>query len=242
MQLGGGGGEGYARFLLYNPSTDTINISIERETSSSGHFAYVDIYFYNFSSDTYEMVRHITDEEWGMGDIANVYVPNAENFIQDHLFSMQFVLNDGGSGTQFKFNLILDATTSVYAFNAEYIVTLSDPDPSLSYVRGILFELTGISNIPGNYSLWLCDPSSGNYTLKLMVTNSSGVFDSMYLTETENSYFALYQGNVFDYLNANYELKYMIAPDFELDQNLVLSFSSMHVQLFIQSVQQSSQQ
>ena len=75
-----------------------------------------------------------------------------------------------------------------------------------------------------------------------MVTNSSGAFDSMYLTETENSYFALYQGNVFDYLNANYELKYMIAPDFELDQNLVLSFSSMHVQLFMQSLQQSPQQ
>jgi len=235
MQLDKNGGEGFARFLLYNPSTDTINISIERETSSSGSFAYVDIYFYNFSSGAYEIARHITDEEWGMGDIETIYVPNAENFIQDNLFSMQFVLNDGGSGTQFKFNLVLDATTSVYTFNAEYIVTLSDPDPSLPYVRGALFELTGTSNIPGNYSLWICNFTSSQYDFKLAVSNSSGTFDSMYLSDVEHSYLALFQGEIFDYIDSGYNLKYMIVPEHEPDQNLVLTFSSMHVELFIQT-------
>jgi hypothetical protein len=236
-------GEGVARFLFYNPSSDVINISIVRETNANEHFNYLDVYFYNFSSNEYELARHITDGGWSKDDIEHILITDAQHYIQDSLFDMKFVLNDDNSGsTQFKFNIVLDSTTSAYAFNAEYIVTLSDPDPSVSYVRGVLFELSGVSNIPGNYSLWLYNYSSGIYDLKLMVTNSSGAFDSMYLTETENSYFALYQGNVFDYLNANYELKYMIAPDFELDQNLVLSFSSMHVQLFMQSLQQSPQQ
>ncbi len=232
-------GEGIATFILYNPSSDVINISIVRETPANEHFNYLDVSFYNFSSNEYDLVRQIADEGWSKGDIKHILITDAQHYINDNLFFMQFVLNGDSEGsTKFMFNIVLDSTTSAYAFNPEYIVTLSDPDPSVSYVKGILFELSGVANIAGGYSLWLYNCTSGIYDRKLMVTNSSGVFDSMYLTETENSYFALYQGNVFDYINANYELKYMIEPDFELDQNLVLSFSSMNVQLFVQSQQQ----
>lgn len=227
-------GECIARFLFYNPSSDQINLSIVRETNANEHFGYLEVYLFNFATSHYDLIRNIIDAAWSNDDIENILVVNADDYIEDNLFDMQFLLNYGGNGPpQFKFNIILDSATSAYTFNAEYIVTLSDPDPSISLVRGILFDLVGTSNVAGNYSIWLFNYTSGLYDLKLLLSNSSGTFDNMFLSETESNYYAFRQGVIFDYLDSNYNVKYMIVPDFEINQNLILSFSKMHIELFI---------
>lgn len=212
-----------------------INLSLVQDPNFNGD--YVNVSFYNFNTDTYDFFLKIMKSELTQGDPVPIIVNPPGNYLRDDgLFIVQFTVY--GKNFNFHLNVILDNGTTAYNFNAEYAVTLSDPDPSLTYVRGVLFDLTGTANIPGDYSLWLYNYTSGEYDLQLEVSNSTGTYDAMFLSETDSRYYAFYQGNLLDYLNSNYELKYMILPEENLNEYLSLSFSAMYVQLFIEIPQQ----